>query len=104
MGNRVRRRFFPFTVEDGLVTVGFVSLTLEQSLTLAVDFSAGFSAAPSTVKVVESLGRHVQATAIAKIAAMIAPGPLYLSELAEKVEELLRLKENALIRRKSTNI
>ena len=26
------------------------------------------------------------------------------SELAEKVEELLRLKENALIRRKSTNI
>ena len=49
--NRVRSRFFPFTVEDGLVTVGFVSLTLEQSLTLAVDFSAGFSAAPSSVKV-----------------------------------------------------
>ena len=50
--NRVRWRFFPFTVEDGVVTVGFVSLTLEQSLTLAVDFSAGFSAAPSSVKVV----------------------------------------------------
>ena len=49
--NRVRRRFYPFTVEDGLVTVGFVSLTLEQSLTLAVDFSAGFSSAPSSVKV-----------------------------------------------------
>ena len=49
--NRVRSRFFPFTIEDGLVTVGFVSLTLEQSLTLAVDFSAGFSAAPSSVKV-----------------------------------------------------
>merc|ERR1711874_377049 len=96
--NRVKNRFFPFAVDDGVVTVGFVSLTL------AVDFSLGFSAAPSTVKVVESLGRHVQATAIAKIAAMIAPGPLYLSELAEKVEELLRLKENALIRRKSTNI
>ena len=49
--NKVRGRFFPFTVEDGLVTVGFVSSTLEQSLTLAVDFSAGFSAAPSSVKV-----------------------------------------------------
>ena len=49
--NRVRRRFYPFTVEDGLVTVGFVSLTLEQSLTLAVDFSAGFSSATSSVKV-----------------------------------------------------
>ena len=53
--NRVRGRFFPFTVEDGLVTVGFVSLTLEQSLTLAVDFSAGFSAAPSSVKVASCL-------------------------------------------------
>ena len=52
--NRVRGRFFPFAVEDGVVTVGFVSLTLEQSLTLAVDFSAGFSSAPSSVKVVFS--------------------------------------------------
>ena len=49
--NRVRGRFFPFSVEDGLVTVGFVSLTLVQSLTLSVDFSAGFSAARSSVKV-----------------------------------------------------
>jgi len=102
--NRVRSRFFPFTVEDGLVTVGFVSLTLEQSLTLAVDFSAGFSAAPSSVKVIESLGRHVQASTIAKVAATVAPGPLYISELADKVEEWFKVKENALIRRKSTNL
>ena len=49
--NKVRGRFFPFTVGEGLVTVGFVSLTLVQSLTLSVDFSAGFSASPSSVKV-----------------------------------------------------
>ena len=50
------------------------------------------------------MGRHVQASTIAKVAATAAPGPLYISELADKVEELFRMKENALIRRKSTNL
>ena len=62
--NRVRGRFFPFAVEDGVVTVGFVSLTLEQSLTLAVDFSAGFSSAPSSVKVAFSEFVHISSLSI----------------------------------------
>ena len=49
------------------------------------------------------MGRHVQASTIAKVAATVAPGPLYISELADKVEELFKVKGNALIRRKSTN-
>ena len=45
------------------------------------------------------------ASTIAKIAATTAaPGPLYISELADKMEELFKVKENALIRRKSTNL
>lgn len=50
------------------------------------------------------MGRHVQASTIAKVAATVAPGPLYISELADKVEEWFKVKENALIRRKSTNL
>ena len=50
------------------------------------------------------MGKHVQATTIAKLAEAVDPGPLYISELADKVEELFKLKENALIRRKSTNL
>ena len=50
------------------------------------------------------MGRHVQASTIAKVAATVAPGPLYISELADKVEELLKMKENALIRRKSSHL
>merc|ERR1719270_527142 len=99
--NRVRRRFFPFKVDQGRVTVGFVSSMLGQSLTLSVDFSSGFSSAPSTVEVVESLGKYIPANSVAKIAETVTPGPLYLSELAEKMEELFRLKEIALQRRKS---
>ena len=52
----------------------------------------------------ESLGRHVQVSTIAKIAATVDPGPLYISELADKVEEVFKVKENALIRRKSTKL
>ena len=51
------------------------------------------------------MGGHVQASTIAKIVAeTVAPGPLYISELADKVEEFFKVKENALIRRKLTNL
>ena len=74
---------------------GFVSLPLRQSFHISVDFSAGFSSAPSSVRIVRSIGTSA-AAAVERLAASCSPGPEYVRELAARLEEYLRNKESSL--------
>jgi hypothetical protein len=61
-------------------------------MTVEVDFSAGFSQAPSRARQAGGLG-GVPPSLLQRIAAAVQPGPAYIGELADRLEEYFRNKE-----------
>lgn len=91
----MEKNFFPFSMENNLVTVGLQSLPLLQGFNFSVDFSSGLGSAPSTFQVVHTIG-SVERAAIEKVAKGVRPGPTYLKDLLDRLELYLKEKERAL--------
>jgi hypothetical protein len=83
---------YPFNIKDNVVTVGFVSTVLEQSFDITVDFSGGFSSAPDTLNVKTVVGSP-NIMGIEKVARLAPPGPRFIREMADKVDQYLSEKE-----------
>jgi len=84
----VRAAHHPFAINQGRVTLGFVSRAPEQSLVVEVDMSGGFAAAPASVRLVAARPA-LPAAHLAKLAAAATAGPAYLANLAATVQEYL---------------
>lgn len=93
--NYVRNRFYPFSAAGNLVTVGFVSTALGQAFDVQVDFSEGFGSAPSTFRIVSTIG-PVNEEMVNKLVSSVNPGPEYIKEMASRVEQYLGEKEKML--------
>jgi len=96
--NFVRGRFAPFSVTRNIVKTGFVSIALGEAFDLQVDFSEGFGAAPATFTIVRTIG-PVNKEVLAKVVSSVSPGPEYIKEMANMVEQYLLKKEKKLVPR-----
>ena len=78
-----------------LLLPGFVSTALGQAFDVQVDFSEGFGSAPSTFRIVSTIG-PVNEEMVNKLVSSVNPGPEYIKEMASRVEQYLGEKEKML--------
>jgi len=97
--NYTRHNFYPFSVANNIVTVGFVSTVLGQAFDIQVDFSAGFGSAPSTFSIVTTIG-PVNMEVVTKLVTGVNPGPDYIKDVTIRVEQYLKEKERRLMQGK----
>ena len=67
-----------------------------------MDFSQGFGSAPSTFKIVKTIG-PVNKEALTKIVSSVNAGPEYIREMAMRIEQYIGEKEKRLgVQKKKT--
>jgi len=90
--NHLRGHYYLFSCPNSLVTVGFTSSKLMIDFHVQVDFSCGFRKATETLQILNTIG-SVNKELIHKLVEDVDPGPEYIKEIADKIQNYLDEKE-----------
>ena len=90
--NHLRGHYYLFSCPNSVVTVGFTSSKLMIDFHVLVDFSCGFRKAPGTLQMLNKIG-SVNEELIHKLIEDVDPGPQYIKEIADKIQNYLDVKE-----------
>ena len=75
-----------------MLCLGFTSLKLMIDFHVQVDFSCGFQKATETLQILNTIG-SVNKELIHKLVEDVDPGPEYIKEIADKIQNYLDEKE-----------
>ena len=80
-----------------MLCLGFTSSKLMIDFHVQVDFSCGFRKAPETLQILNKIG-SVNKELIHKLFEDVDPGPQYIKEIADKIQNYLDEEERLIIK------